>query len=329
MQIFYQSKTLATAISRRSRLASATYGVVVLAIILGLLTNATNLFAEEPTSQQSETLSLADGDRILMTYNAGFQPSPKPNQPWYGRSGFIHPVLTPSGRVVTDGFPKDHLHQHGLMFAWTSAEFQGKPIDFWNSHQRQGHVEHVETVHADPNRIIVKLRHVSDRGDEPVTILDETWELTKVPHATMHVFDLRSVQTCTTDKPLEIKEYHYGSLCVRGPAVWLDQTATMITSDDKRRADGNHTRCRWAAMQGEIDGQTCGIAVIGHDDNFRAPQPVRLHPDKPYFSFAPMVLGDFSITPGKPYESRFRFVAFDGSLDRQLIDQLADAFSEQ
>jgi hypothetical protein len=306
----------------------------VVAIIVGLLTNSAKLFAEDPTSQPPDKLSLASGDHILMTYNAGFQPSPNPSQPWYGRSGFIHPVLTPSGRVVTDGFPQDHLHQHGLMFAWTSAEFQGEPIDFWNSHLRQGHVEHVQTVHVSPDRIIAKLRHVSGRGDKPVTILNETWELTRVshetvPHETMHVFDLRSVQNCAIDEPLEIKQYHYGSLCVRGPAAWLDQTATMITSDGKHRVDGNHSRCRWVAMQGEIEGQTCGIAVIGHDDNFRAPQPVRLHPDKPYFSFAPMVLGEFRITPGTPYESRFRFVAFDGSLDRQKIEQLADSFSEQ
>ena len=282
-----------------------------------------SLCAEDPGE-----VSLADGDRIVMTYNADLMPSPDADAPWFKRSGFIHPVYTPSGRIVTEGFPADHLHQHGLMFAWTSSVYDGRPVDFWNSKLQAGHVEHVETIHADNDAIQVRLRHVDDTSGKPIVVLSETWELTRVPHESMHVFDLVSTQTCVASLPLKIQEYHYGAMCVRGAQAWLKEPCVMVTNEGKDREAGNHSRPDWVMMHGKVDGQTCGIAAMGHPDNFRAPQPVRLHPNKPYFCFAPMVLGDFSIEPGKPYVSRFRFAAFDGEPDEDELNAVWKAFSE-
>ena len=289
---------------------------------LVLVALGSSVCAEEVAKQ----FSLYDGDRVLMTYNAAYVPTPDPNAPWFGRSGFIHPVYTPKGRVVTDGFPLDHMHQHGLMFAWTSAVFDGSPVDFWNSKERQGRVEHVRTLRADADAITVRLQHVIERGEKPLTVLKETWNLYRVPHPSMHVFDLVSTQTCATDRPLDIRKYHYGAMCIRGPLNW-NSGDVMLTSEGKRQADGNHSRPNWVAMFGEDDCEPCGIAAMSHPENFRAPQPVRLHPQMPYFCFAPMVLGDFQLEPGKIYVSRFRFVAFDGKPDLNQLNALWRAFA--
>ena len=101
----------------------------------------------------------------------------------------------------------------------------------------------------------------------------------------------------------------------------------MLTSEGKARANGNHSRPDWVALYGEIDGQICGIVAMNHPSNFRAPQPVRLHPKKPYFCFAPMVLGDFAIEPDEPYISRFRFVAFDGKPNQAELNQIWKQFA--
>ncbi|MGA0039982.1 MAG: PmoA family protein [Pirellulales bacterium] len=275
-----------------------------------------------------DRLVLASGDRPVAVYNAGFVPSPDPAQPWFGRSGFLHPVMTPLGRVVTDGFPADHLHQHGLMFAWTSSTFAGKPVDFWNSAKQEGRVEHAETLIRSSDRIEVVLRHVVTRADEDVVVLKETWRVDCVPHPTMHVLDLESTQTCATDRPLVIREYHYGGMCVRGPLHWNSGDA-MLTSDGKGQPDGNHSRPNWVVISGVVDGQACGLAAFSHPSNYRSPQPVRLHPQMPYFCFAPMVLGDFQITEEEPYVSRFRFAAFDGPVDRDALENVWKSFAEE
>jgi hypothetical protein len=273
-------------------------------------------------------ITLNDQGRPMLVYHTEHVPSPKADEPWYGRSGFIHPVYTPAGRVVTSGFPADHPHQHGVMFAWTSAEVDGHRVDFWNSRKQQGHIEHAELLSSSPDRIHVRLRHVDDTARPPVTVIHETWTLTRVPHPSMHVFDLVSTQTCATAQPVRQLKYHYGGLCVRGPEAWLERRADMETSEGRTRADGNHTRPDWVVLSGPMDGAHCGLVAMGHPSNFRAPQPVRLHPDKPYFCFAPMVTGDFALRPDQPYVSRFRFAAFDGKPDREALTALWRDFSD-
>lgn len=272
------------------------------------------------------TLTLGDADRPVLRYNAQFVPSPVSDAPWYGRSGFIHPVYTPAGRVVTDDFPKDHRHQHGLMFAWTSAQLDGRKVDFWNSHKKQGKIEHVETVEAEANTIVVKLRHVDLTGPKPTAAINETWRIVRVPHERFNVFDLESVHTCIRDKPIVIAKHKYGGMCIRGAGDWIGGGVTMLTSEGKSQANGNHTRPQWVAMFGKVDDATCGIAAIAHPNNHHAPQPVRLHPEMPYFCYGPMIAGEFKLEPNKAYVSRYRFVAFDGEPDAEALTKVREDF---
>jgi hypothetical protein len=276
---------------------------------------------------EAAKLSLKSGDRVVMTYNAGHVPSPIPDQDYYGRSGFIHPVFTPEGRVVTEAFPADHPHQHGLMFAWTTATYDGRKINFWDQKRREGIIRHARTIHADDHRIVVGLEHVSITNTPAATALTETWEITRVANKAMNVFDLVSTQNCATDKPVTMRKYHYGAMAVRGAANWMKEGASMKTDEGKDRKAGNHSRPRWVVLSGNVDGAPCGIVAMSHPDNFRSPQPVRLHPTKPYFCFAPMVTGEFKIKPGTPYMSRYRLIAFDGKPDRSKFEALWRQFT--
>ena len=102
----------------------------------------------------------------------------------------------------------------------------------------------------------------------------------------------------------------------------------FLTSEGKHQHEGNHSRPRWVDMFGPIDGETAGIAVLCHPQNFRAAQPVRLHPHKPYFCYAPMVLGDFQITPGKSYVSRYRYLIHNGEPNVKAIDAQWQRFAQ-
>ena len=62
--------------------------------------------------------------------------------------------------------------------------------------------------------------------------------------------------------------------------------------------------------------------MLIHPSNFRFPQPLRLNPKNPQLCVAPSQDGDWSIEPGQPYVSRYRFVIFDGAPDAAWIDQL-------
>ena len=41
------------------------------------------------------------------------------------------------------------------------------------------------------------------------------------------------------------------------------------------------------AMYVAVDGALAGLAALVHPENFRAPQPVRVHPNEPFVCIAP------------------------------------------
>jgi Methane oxygenase PmoA len=249
----------------------------------------------------------------------------------FRRAGYMHPVYTPAGRIVTDDYPSDHPHQHGIMFAWTKTEFEGRHPDFWNMGSGTGSVEFdgignswSGPVHAG---FTARLRYVDLSAAKPVTALNELWAVRayslRSGQKPYTIFDIISTQQTAGNSPLLLPDYRYGGMAIRGHRNWRKkENVSFLTSEGKDRIAGDDTRARWCSIAGNVDGTVVGIAAFGHPDNFRAPQPVRIHPDDPYFNFSPSKLGDWRIDPGKPYVSRYRFVAFDGPADRVELDRL-------
>ncbi len=294
-----------------------------------------------------KALEVQVGDRPVLRYHEAVVESPKGIEPVFRRSGQIHPLLTPSGLSVTDDFPPEHAHQHGLFFAWVNTTFEGNHVDFWNQKERTGQVEHAGTTSTTNGPVFgqfeVRLRHADTTGPgTPVPVLDETWIVRVYNLADTSLVDIESRQTCAGSKPLKINKYHYGGFGLRGNRQWSDPKVLgneapppsrggmgdFLTSEGKTRSDGNHTRPRWVDLSGRIDGKFAGVAILDHPTNFRYPQPVRLHPTMPYFCFAPMVLGEFTIEPGQTYVSRYRILAHDGPPDTAAIEQAWHDYAE-
>jgi hypothetical protein len=287
--------------------------------------------AEVRTVRQGPRLDLVAGDASLLSYWVGERPRPDPSiDPVFLRSGFIHPVRSPAGVEVTDSYAANHLHHHGIWSPWTKVVFQGRETDFWNMGQKRGKVEAAALTRewAGPvhGGFAAQHRFLDFTSGSPVVALHETWEVTVYQPVDSgrpaRVFDLVITQTCATDDPLVLPEYHYGGLGFRGHAQWNGATqARFLTSEGLTdRVQAHATRSRWCHVGGEVDGRLAGTAILGHPGNFRAPQPMRIHPTEPFFCYAPSQLGQWQITPGEPYVARYRFVVMDGEPDRALLD---------
>lgn len=291
--------------------------------------------ARDGEAEVAATCVAADGwlkidveGKPVLRYAAEVQTPPEELSPVYRRSGFIHPLFDPEGRILTDDFPPDHAHQHGVFFAWVNTTFEGRKIDFWNQAAETGRIEHVETLGTQQGPVFAqfttKLRHLDiTTPDAPRPVLEERWVVRVCRLTDYFLFDLTSAQTCVAKSPLVINEYHYGGMALRGAREWFEQPEhDMLTSDGATRKDGNHTRPVWVEMYGNIQGKPSGVTIMGSPQNHGYPQPVRLHPTKPYLCFAPMVLGEFSIEPGQPYISRYRLVAHVGKPDPNLNERI-------
>lgn len=287
---------------------------------------------------EGDSVRVSAGGHPVLRYVGGRGELPQPDiAPSFRRGGYIHPVMTPSGRVVTDDYPADHRHHHGIWFAWTRTEFDQRKPDFWNMGDRTGAVESEALDEAWSGAvqggIRARHRYVDLGTPAPTTVLREAWTLRvfavgggRRPYA---LFDLDVAHECATSQPLVLPEYHYGGLGVRGAASWKGgPNAFFLTSEGKDRSQGHGTRARWCHVGGRVDGALAGLAILGHPSNFRAPQPMRIHPDDPFFCFAPSQLGRWEITPGTPYVSRYRFVVFDGAPDAAELDRLWEDYAD-
>lgn len=272
-----------------------------------------------------------DGQPVLH-YQGSKTPLPEGYEEHFRRGGYIHPVFTPAGTAITDDYPPKHKHHHGIWSPWTNTKFEGRTPDFWNMFKKTGTVEPKSFGEPWGGPVAGGFTGAHQFVDlsapgGPKPALNETWEVVvyrplkgKQP---MHVFDWSSTQTCATDSPLVLPKYHYGGLGFRGHRDWDGKAnCVFLTSEGKDRSNGNETTGKWCYVGGKVDGKMAGVAILCHPDNFRFPQPMRLHPDEPFFCYAPSQGGDWSIEPGKPYVARYRFVVMDSGPDAKEIERL-------
>ncbi|AMY09710.1 hypothetical protein LuPra_02934 [Luteitalea pratensis] len=249
----------------------------------------------------------------------------------YERGGYIHPVLTPSGRRVTEDYPPNHKHHHGIWAAWTSTRFAGRTPDFWNMGDRKGKVEFERLARAWSGPVTAgfeaRHRYMDLLAPTPMTVLLEDWQvIAYAPVAAArpaYVFDLAITQALTGTSPLELPTYRYGGVGMRGRIEWDGKDKTFfLTSTGRGRLSGHGTRATWVHMSGDVDGQRAGIAMLSHPDNVQSPQPMRIHPTEPFFNFAPQQAGPLTIRPGEVFRMRYRFVVMDGPPDATLLDAM-------
>jgi hypothetical protein len=284
-------------------------------------------------------ISTAVGKDVLI-YRGEKTPLPPKFEPQYARGGYIEPLLTPAGVRVSDDYPPNHKHHHGVWAPWTHTEFEGRKPDFWNMGGKTGSVEFVEFGKSWGSRVEAGFtaKHCFldlSAKPEPKTALNETWQVSayaigagqKEPPK-YNLFDWQSTQTCATDSPLLLPKYYYGGLGFRGSRQWDGADGcTMVTSEGKTRQNGNETTAKWMAIAGKVDGKPAYVAILCSPGNFRFPQPVRLHPKEPFVCWAPQQAGDMKIEPGKPYVMKYRFVVGDGELDKAQIDRLWEDYA--
>jgi len=278
---------------------------------------------------------LAVGGKPVADYQTTPSKPPEGVAAHYAHGAYLHPVFTPAGRLVTGDYPPDHKHQRGIFFAWTKTKFEGREPDFWNMGKGDNKIT-AATEFAGLERTwsgpvhggFVSRHRFEDRlGPEPKAMLNEEWTVTAYAVAASGgrawLMDFVSTQQCAGTSPVKLPKYYYGGLGVRGAAAWDPvEAVTFLTSNGDDRKQGDASKANWVHMGGQLAGAPAGVAVLIHPDNFRAPQPLRLNPKNPQLCVAPSAEGDWEITPGKPYVSRYRFVLADGPADKAELERL-------
>lgn len=260
----------------------------------------------------------------------------------YDRAGYLHPIWSPGGEILTRIQPPDHYHHVGIWNPWTQTQFKGKVIDYWNLNKAEGTVRPVIITSTTSNDLFggfraihehVDLNGATKRGYE-VSLVEEwdvrVWNLA----SDGWVIDFTSTMNCATDSLLKILEYRYQGFGFRATEKWDDKTATLLTSEGKSKEDGNGTRARWCDVNGVSSQGTSGILFITHPSNYNYPETIRIWPvgtnngkENVFFNFNPAMDRDWNLYPGTDYQLKYRMFVYDGKISAERAEKLWSDFA--
>ena len=303
-----------------------------------------NVSSDALSLEETESdVTIRQSGKLILSYRKVAPEVPDGIDPVYSRSGFLHPVASPAGSVVTEMYPFDHAHQDGIFTAWVKTTWHDREIDFWNLAGGTGRVLHQRVVRTfqDAEGVGFECDLIHRATKDPVVdVLRERWRITAFQtDGAYHGFDLETTQSALTDKPLVVQKYHYGGVAFRGPVAWLTEKdgdaqkaenksepsdirepSQFLNDHGSDRVKGNHEHARWVCLTGQKNGHSVTISVLCHRDNFRAPQAARIHPTKPYFVFSPCVDDEFVIDREHPFTGRYRYLITDSAPDSKWLE---------
>ncbi len=318
----------------------------LLAAVFAALSVTCTSAADIQVEKLDSVLHFSSGGKTICDYQMEAGDVPEGVSAVFKHGAHLHPVYSPSGKLVTGNHPEDHRWHRGIWLAWTKTEFGEAHPDFWNQGKGEGKDKSGDEILAEVRFSKLEKSWVSPDGGGFISqhlfldhsqapdqkVLNETWEVAvaqkELDGTPANIIDLTSTQTCAGDQPLKLPKYHYGGLGVRGNLAWNPVDAvTMLTSEGHDRAKGDSTKGKWVHIGGQVDGAPAGMVILIHSSNFRFPQPLRLNPKNPQLCIAPSQDGDWSIEPSKPYVSKYRILVFDGAPDAKWIEAQWAAYS--
>ncbi|MBC8184446.1 PmoA family protein [candidate division KSB1 bacterium] len=282
-------------------------------------------------NMDSDGLEIHYKNRKALRYQYAPLKPPTGENPLYVRSGFIHPIWSPGGKVLTRIQPSDHIHHMGFWNPWTKTEYEGRHIDFWNLKKGQGTVRFVKFNSLETGPVFggfeALQQHVafdSTKGEK--VVLNETWQIRcwapLSGNNKFWIWDFFTSQSCASLSPLTLLKYRYGGFGFRGTSDWNERNSDYLTSEGKTRKDGNGTRARWCNVYGKTDKGNGGVLFISHPENHEYPEPMRIWPQGDvFFGYCPVVYADWNMVPNESYVRKYRVIVYDGTITKDEAEQ--------
>ncbi|MDX1941651.1 MAG: PmoA family protein [Saprospiraceae bacterium] len=251
----------------------------------------------------------------------------------YKKSGFIHPLSTLNGHVLTQIQPKDHYHHYGIWNPWTHVLFEGDTLDFWNLYKKEATVRFAEFKYIKKKASFIEFKvlheHLVLKNAAEKVVLNE-FQTIKVSPVTDHYYivDFTIDYACAMDRPFKILEYRYAGFGWRATEAWDKNNSEILTSEGKTRLDADGSTARWCIVQGALGKDYGGVILLSHPKNFNHPEPLRVWPVEQngrgdvFVNIAPTKTRDWLLKPGKTYTLKYRLIVFNNKFSAIEAEQL-------
>ncbi len=289
----------------------------------------------------SSTLLIKANGKNVLQYNYETHYPPEGVDSVFKRSGFIHPVWSPAGNVLTQINPPDHRHHMGIWNPWTDVMFQGKMVDFWNLGDKKGTVRFDHFIARESGAVYAGFKALQEHIVLPdsssfteKTAMNEIWDI-RVYNigSNMWLWDFTSTLNCATADSVLLKEYRYGGFGFRATSDWNNQNSTVLTSEGKTRKEADAGTARWCMIDGDMKTGHSGILFMSYPANYNFPEPMRVWPEDMngrgdvFFSFSPTRNTDWPLAPGKDYVLKYRMLVYDNTITPQQAEEVWQNFA--
>jgi hypothetical protein len=277
----------------------------------------------------SNEFALKLGDRDVWRFHADPSKASKP---------YFDPVAVAGGPSLTWARPPDHPWHYGLWFSWKYIN----GVNYWEEDKGQSSgktgwsVSKVETQPYGRARIELALDYCPAAGAEPVLREQRTISLSAPDAAGAYTVDWTQVFTAgsqsvaldRTPLPGEPGGQSWGGyagLSIRfARAITNVETVASTVGRVPRDAAGRLDVTAAAAEQnGVIDGKPCGIAILAHPSNPRAPgdwYPIE-GKSFTYLNAAFLLKSAYTLKSGETLTLRYRVCVHSGRWDAAALRQ--------
>ena len=288
-------------------------------------------------------LTLCAGKSPILSYRYAMMYPPEGVDGLFKRSGFIHPLWSPRGEVLSRVQPPDHYHHYGIWGPWTMTHIGDREVDFWNLNKGQGTVKFAgfisETIGDVFSGFKALQQHIDfgAKGEDQVAmneVLDvRVWNTGNG----VWMIDYTTSLSTPLENGITLDAYRYGGgIGYRATEKWTKENCTVLTSEGKTRIDADGSNARWCIVEGESktpEGRS-GILFLSHPSNRAHPEPMRVWPldgnggrGDMFFEFTPIRHQSWKLKNGNEYVLKYRMIVFDGSLDKVTAEKYWNSFS--
>ncbi|MSU62538.1 MAG: hypothetical protein EXS31_09090 [Pedosphaera sp.] len=245
---------------------------------------------------------------------------------------YFHPLTTPSGFVMTDEAPSDHLHHRGVFLAW--VEMHGKKdADFW------GWGEHApKTGRKIVNQKISQLRAGKEKAgfraqnawmaDETI-LLKESLETKITQSGSANILDLNYHLEARSD--IRLAQWAFSGFCVRTrkagevEAFGPDGIVKLLNPKHTEPSSDWPSAPWYGYTLRMPDGKTASVAVLDHPSN----PPSLWHNHRDIRMLNPCITAPAAVTikAGKPLVLRYRVVVADEPIKAEMMNRLRAEWS--
>jgi len=279
-----------------------------------------------------------------LTYQTRYCEVPDGIKKDFEKSGFIHPITSPSGQVLSRIQPPDHYHHYGIWGPWTRATINGREVGFfgiWEMERGEsdfGEVlsmkeaggaaelnvrqNHLDLTAPESERLAIKRRTFASKLS--LRIRGDTVSITLLLFKLQWMAESFWMTTAMVGG-LVFGPQKFGEMIL---VRYLPQREMIVKLRMEPKQNGLLSKEISKAKEGKS-----GILFLSHNTNKVHPEPLRVWPVGQYegkgnvfIEFCPIRHESWALLKDEKYTLKYRMIVFDGTLSASEAEAYWKAF---